>query len=320
MSILERFGRRNVFGDAVVRILAVLAGVTLGAMLASFAATPGAPPLPSRKEALDLAVLVLPDHPFDTEWFNDSSAEDLGSREHADFSLSVPDWLQVLVGDYTQAASTGVVWLNEGEPPGTGTAYLASAADRLRAAGWEVDDSAPPYVVSARKGTLLLEFSADDYAAPELDIVRVPPAWHRWAVLAGAVLGGVAAGLLARVIRRRDLGEEGHTSNFLLLLGLVALLPSFLVLLAATAFELAWHPWIDIALWRTGRFVPFGAMVNAGVLLLVVGWVWHSRRYRMGPVEPEVEIEIGPEDVPEPEPEHRDEDERDLVVEADPIS
>lgn len=312
--------RRNVLGDVIVRILAVLAGVTLGAMLASFAAAPGAPPLPSRKEALDLAVLVLPGHPFDEAWYNDTSAEDLGSREPADFGLSVPERLQFLLGDYTQAASTGVVWVNRGEPPGTGTGYLSAAADRLRADGWEVDDSGPSYVVAARKDTLLVEFSADDYVAPELDMIRVPPTWHRWAVLAGAILGGVAAGLTARMIRRRDLGAEGHTSLFLLLLGVVALLPSFLVLLVATAFELAWHPWIDIALWRTGRFAPFGAMFNAGVVLLAVGLVWHSRRYRMGPIEAEDEraVEPGEEAEPEPSPEPGDADERDLVVRADP--
>lgn len=316
-TLFERFGRRTALGDAVVRILAVLAGVTLGAMLASFAAVPGAPPLPSRKEALDLAVLVLPDHPFDEEWYNDTSPEDLGSREPADFGLSFPDWLQFLVGDYTQAASTGVVWVNLGEPPGTGTTYLNAAADRLRADDWDVDESGRAYVVSARKGTLLVEFSADDYVAPELSITRVPPTWHRWAVLAGAVLGGVAAGLLARSVRRRDLGEEGHTSMFLLLLGLVALVPSFLVLLVATAFELAWHPWIDILLWRTGRFVPFGVMFNAGVVLLAVGLVWHSRRYRMGPIEPEIEPE--PDFVEEPVEAEYAEGERDLVVEADPV-
>ncbi|GIG70964.1 hypothetical protein [Phytomonospora endophytica] len=319
--------RRVILSGAVVRTLAVLAGMTLGAMIASFAAAPGAPPLPSRKEALDLAVLVLPGQPFDPEWYNDTSVQDRASREAADVGLTVPDWLQFLVGDNTQEASTSVVWApGSAEEPGLGTGYISTAAGNLRAGGWDVEESAAHGVI-ARKGTLLLEFYADDYAAPTLDIVRVPPTWHRWAVLAGAVLGGVGAFVLARSVRRRENGEDAHTSTFLLLLGVMAVLPSFLVVVAVSVFELVWHPWIDTLLWRAGRFVPFGATLNAGVGLLAVGWIWHLRRDRSAPVD-ELD-ELDDLDAENEDAENEDEPpagdrpgldrERELVVEADPL-
>ncbi|HEY1174700.1 MAG TPA: hypothetical protein VGF17_00960 [Phytomonospora sp.] len=315
--------RRVILSGAVVRTLAVLAGMTLGAMIASFAAAPGAPPLPSRKEALDLAVLVLPGQPFDAEWYNDTSAQDRDSREPTDVGITVPDWLQFLVGDNTREASTTVAWApGSQEQPGLGTGYISTAAANLRAGGWDVDESAA-HGATARKGTLLLEFYADDYTAPTLDIVRVPPTWHRWAVLAGALLGGAGAFALARSVRRRENGEDAHTSTFLLLLGVMAVLPSFLVVVAVSAFELAWHPWIDTLLWRAGRFVPFGATLNAGVVLLAVGWIWHVRRDRSAPVEaveePEVE-DLADADEPDDTERPAAHGERELVVEADPRS
>ncbi|HEY1175324.1 MAG TPA: hypothetical protein VGF17_04145, partial [Phytomonospora sp.] len=195
---------------------------------------------------------------------------DLRSRRPDDLSL-VPKsgWAQFLIGDGTGSTGTGAYWDGPAADP---AGLLDEAACRLRADGWDVH-RAEPGVVEAHKGTLRLELLTTGERALLVD--RVPPEWHVWAVLAGALLGAAAAYAVAVRRRRRAVGAMVWT-------GLACVLPSFATAVLVVASELSRHPWLDTPLWRDARHYPLGAALNLAVVLLAVG-LWRAARDDTGP-------------------------------------
>lgn len=245
----------------LARSFAVAAGAALGAILASFAAAPGTPSLPATPEVEAIATLIDPACPPQS----DPGPEDLRSRWPDDLSYApVPGWLQFLIGDATGQRFTGAWW-----PEGATTPRVEEVEARLRADGWRTRRPGPG-VVEADKGTLLVEYQTADPADIWLRVDRIPPAWHSWAVLAGALLGAAAAYAVAvRVQRRRD--------GLMVEVGVAVVMPSFVLLAVTVVAQLSRHPFLDTPLWRDPRHLPLGALLNIAVVLIAVG-LW--RRFR----------------------------------------
>lgn len=219
---------------------------------------------------------------------------DLSSQsEHEDFG-GLPGWAQVLLGDDTQDEGDFVLWE---DPPGwvqsTAEPYVMpetaeanarrrdDAAARLSADGWEVDRDLPEIVVG-RKGTILVEFWANDGGnVPSMDLYRLPPPAHGRLVPAGAVAGALAgvAGALVLARYRRRFPHSRVPGLVLAALGL--LLINTVIVALVVCFDLDDSGHLDTPLWRAGRFAPLGASMNVAFLLLAVAGVAMVRRYRM---------------------------------------
>ncbi|GIG70965.1 hypothetical protein [Phytomonospora endophytica] len=268
-TVLEPPPTRTRFGTALGRILAVAVGLTLGALLASVAAAPGMPDLPGDAEVEALAATIDPEHPYEPAWGDDY----LQSRPPEDMPYGrMPGWLRFLLGDTTVESHTGTAWIDPVTPG------LVDAADpRLRADGWRTHRPLPG-VLEAHRGTVRLAYLTDGDRA-ELAVYRVAGPWHVWAVLGGALLGAVAAFLVARWAQRRPVG-------LMVTLGAVGVLPSFMWAVGMVVYELERYGSLDTPLWRDARHIPFGAVLNLAMLLLAIGlWRWPARdgsgpRYR----------------------------------------
>ncbi|MEV0650143.1 hypothetical protein AB0I28_33280 [Phytomonospora sp. NPDC050363] len=274
-------------------IMAVCIGATLGAMIGSRIAGTDEP-LPDRAEVLAIAEVVWNEREPDESWVTEEPVENLDSRtEHEDI-MGVPGWVQVLFGDATMEKTTGVYWPDRPgwvestdepydypETPEDNARRLDEAAARLTAAGWDVSR---PYfhTVEGRRGTLVVSFTASDGSTPDMEVARVPPPVHTWSVAAGAVLGALAgcAAVAAFVRHRRSHPPAGTT--LLGMAGLALLSVNAAMAAMSVGFQLAYAGEIGGPLWREARFIPFGASMNVGLLLLAVSAValWRQRLTR----------------------------------------
>ncbi|MEV0646776.1 hypothetical protein AB0I28_16080 [Phytomonospora sp. NPDC050363] len=273
-------------GGRLVRVLAACVGLTLGAMLGSLAGDDGEGELPSGDEVVAIAETVWPERALGSL---EPGSHGYSQGPHEDLLPPAPGWLRALVGDDTQDRGHLVGWpppqgwaeAPEGRPhvdpesPADNERRLAGALERLAAAGWEAH-VADPGVVEGRRDGVLVRFFAEGGETPSVGVWRVPSQWHTWLVLVGAVLGGFAGWRGARAVGRRG----GHPSGFWMGLGLVAAVPSFLVVAAVLVFSLLWESFIEVPLWRAARFWPVGALLNVALLALVAGGVWHVLRGR----------------------------------------
>ncbi|MEV0646775.1 hypothetical protein AB0I28_16075 [Phytomonospora sp. NPDC050363] len=272
----------------VFRVLAVCVGVTLGAMIGSLAGDDGEGELPSDAEVAAIAVELWPERALGPIA---PGGPGYSQEPHEDIYPQVPGWLQVLAGDATQDAGIQLDWpAPEGytEPPEGGPYVdpespadnerrLAEAERRLSAGGWDVHR---PYdeMIEARRDGVLVQFFASGGDTPFMSVWRVASDWHGWCVLVGVLLGGAAGYFGSRLVQRRNTGRDAHPSDFLMGLGLVLAVPSFLMIGSGLVLLLFALPHLDVPLWRHGRMWLLGAFSNVALLSLVAGVVWHVLR------------------------------------------
>ncbi|MEV0650144.1 hypothetical protein AB0I28_33285 [Phytomonospora sp. NPDC050363] len=114
---------------------------------------------------------------------------------------------------------------------------------------------------------------------PYLEVRRVPPLSHTWLIGAGALLGALAgAAAMAAFIRHRrshpptDASQAG-------VWGPAALCVNFALAAILVYSDLLHFGRIDEPLWRSARFIPFGASMNVGLVLLAASAavLWRQR-------------------------------------------
>lgn len=263
----------------VVSILAVCAGMALGAMAGSHVAGTDEP-LPDRPEALAIGRIVWDEREPDESWVAEYSAAELydSQIEHED-AMGIPGWAQVLLGDATMDNTSGVAWPEQPETLADNARRLDEAAVNLAAAGWEVSR---PYddMVQGRKGTLRVSFYHFDESTPSLEIARMPPPQHNAFMAVGALLGALAGAAAMRAFVRHRRRHHPIYFTGLGVAGLGMLFVNFLIPALLLGFSLYYEGTFEDPLWRSARFVPFGLTMNIGLLLVAANvlLLWRQRR------------------------------------------
>ena len=265
----------------VVALIGIALGMAAGSGLAVAAREPVR--MPSHDELVAIGALVFP-HPVEAVW-----GEEALAREPQEDAPMRRWWEKILLGYQGQDASAGVSWSgNEYITESDEVAYqrLRDAEAAFRGAGWTVDgyrdgvtrvDGVPTYddVLDVHRGDVAVEVTSYGGTEPVVYVYSSANPVPAVAVIAGGVVGlAVAAGWL---LWRRRYAARATAAG---VVGVALMAPSAAAVWIAALVTGAWGGSAAYLLEEARATFPFplGAVLNAGLVLVVVDAVLVRRR------------------------------------------
>ncbi|GIG67488.1 hypothetical protein [Phytomonospora endophytica] len=279
----------RIYGWVRVAVVGVV-GLALGAALASGLVWSRPEKLPDRERIAEIAALVYPVAP---EWIGGEDSP--GTVPHEDWPMEAW-WQKLFFGHSDQGGVAGASWSDAEIAATDAIAYqrLVDAEAALRTAGWTIDGygdalrrvdgtPTPDDILTAHQGQVEVVLDSYGGETPSLSIYPLPYPTPAAPVLACAAAGLVVASawlFLRRRHRRRHRIDAGLTGP----VGVAFLVPSAL---AVTVSFIGGGWGVGAAdLWQAARFplpvLPLGALMNIGLLLLLVDAYLQFRRARRG--------------------------------------